>query len=925
MAFSEETYAVLNKKLASVTSGIATYEIVGNQLVMTTTDGQTLTYTFTQPKDGVGIDDISISGSGNTRTLTFTMTDGTTKTVDIPVVKGDKGDKGDGISTMQVVDNHLIVTLTDGTEIDCGLIDVTTSMANLEDVDVSTVENGQILIYDSTTNTWKNGSPSATSTSLDDLSNVNIDTITLQNGQIIKYDAVNQVWVNADSINIESLNDINDVNIVNIQDGQVIAYDSTNQKWVNTNAIAKLRDMTDVELTNLSELNMLRYDSVNNKWVNFDADTTVTDGSTNVVTSGAVYTELQNKSDKATTLSGYGITDSYTKTEEDTLLNAKADKSTTLDGYGITDAYTKTETDTLLDGKVDKNGTDSLMTQAEHTKLEGIESGAEVNVQANWNQTDTEADNYIQNKPTLGTASEKNYTNYVSPTSSDLVISSSVYSAIDSAVSSVYEPYGNLTCAELTQDLLVQENVGHVYNITDSGTTTNLFIGGAGQTINPSDGVVIVRNGESFAYNLIGQLINLTAYQKKELDTPLEIGGTTQTNLESALDALNTEKADKATTLSGYGITNAYTKSETNAEITNAINDLDVTDEYVSNQFISSVSETNGKIDVTRQQLSTTPTLDVYAPISSHGVKKALNSEITPINNKIGNTSISTIGDGTITNAISELDSNLKNNTRTNLLNPTAQTQTKNGVTLTNNGDGTYTVNGTASDKTSFSFARLTNIDILENTKLVGCPVGGTDTTYFMYITCYNGSTWAKAYIDSGNGKIVSEIPSEVNVAWLEMTITKNTTCNNLVFKPMLTTKLDATYDDFVRYTGGSGRLNEDVAEIKSDLSHTYFQLTSSDSAVNIEQQNCWCQGNRIHIAFSATSNAVMPNDYVWGIVPNEYRPTSTTRCGFVYVENIPNTYINSVRIENNGYVYQTYSTSVPANARITFIADYFI
>lgn len=38
---------------------------------------------------------------------------------------------------------------------------------------------------------------------------------------------------------------------------------------------------------------------------------------------------------------------------------------------------------------------------------------------------------------------------------------------------------------------------------------------------------------------------------------------------------------------------------------------------------------------------------------------------------------------------------NLQNITRINYLKPTIQTQTVNGVTITNNGDGTYTVNGT--------------------------------------------------------------------------------------------------------------------------------------------------------------------------------------------------------------------------------------
>ena len=57
--------------------------------------------------------------------------------------------------------------------------------------------------------------------------------------------------------------------------------------------------------------------------------------------------------------------------------------------------------------KVDKSGTDSLMTADEHTKLAGISAGAEVNVQSDWDQTVTGADDYIKNKPTLGTAAAK--------------------------------------------------------------------------------------------------------------------------------------------------------------------------------------------------------------------------------------------------------------------------------------------------------------------------------------------------------------------------------------------------------------------------------------------------------------------------------------------------------------------------------------
>jgi len=53
----------------------------------------------------------------------------------------------------------------------------------------------------------------------------------------------------------------------------------------------------------------------------------------------------------ATTLSGYGISDAYTKPQIDTYLSSKANSATTLGGYGILDAYTKSQIDTGLASK----------------------------------------------------------------------------------------------------------------------------------------------------------------------------------------------------------------------------------------------------------------------------------------------------------------------------------------------------------------------------------------------------------------------------------------------------------------------------------------------------------------------------------------------------------------------------------------------
>lgn len=71
----------------------------------------------------------------------------------------------------------------------------------------------------------------------------------------------------------------------------------------------------------------------------------------------------------------------------------------------LSNYYTKTQADDLLGDKVDKESGKGLSTNdfttAEKTKLGGIEAGAEVNVQSDWNQSDNTKDDYIKNKPTL--------------------------------------------------------------------------------------------------------------------------------------------------------------------------------------------------------------------------------------------------------------------------------------------------------------------------------------------------------------------------------------------------------------------------------------------------------------------------------------------------------------------------------------------
>ena len=70
-----------------------------------------------------------------------------------------------------------------------------------------------------------------------------------------------------------------------------------------------------------------------------------------------------------------------------------------VDNTSDADKPISTAAETALAGKVDKETNKSLMSADEHTKLNGIEAGAQVNVQSDWEQNNSNADDFIKNKP----------------------------------------------------------------------------------------------------------------------------------------------------------------------------------------------------------------------------------------------------------------------------------------------------------------------------------------------------------------------------------------------------------------------------------------------------------------------------------------------------------------------------------------------
>jgi hypothetical protein len=168
------------------------------------------------------------------------------------------------------------------------------------------------------------------------------------------------------------------------------------------------------------------------------------------------------------------------------------------------------------------------------------------------------------------------------------------------------------------------------------------------------------------------------------------------------------------------------------------------------------------------------------------------------------------------------------------------QTKTSSGVTCTANGDGTYTLNGTATS--DILFPLQTAIDTLELPKtyrLVGCPSGGTGSTFELNTVKIKDGVRTVYASDYGNGA-TKEYESGAKYE-IRIRMAENTTFNNVTFKPMLTTDLSVTYDDFVQYSG-DGELNENVAELYEGLESTDANLADVQSQIvtsgNIESGN---------------------------------------------------------------------------------------
>lgn len=99
--------------------------------------------------------------------------------------------------------------------------------------------------------------------------------------------------------------------------------------------------------------------------------------------------------------------------------------------------------------------------------------------------------------------------------------------ALKSDVASAYIPKGDIQASGLVSSLLVEANLGDVYNLSDALTITSSNVGlfknaTVGQVYPAGYDVAIVEDGNGYKFNIFGGFIDLSGYYtKSETDTLL--------------------------------------------------------------------------------------------------------------------------------------------------------------------------------------------------------------------------------------------------------------------------------------------------------------------------------------------------------------------------------------------------------------------
>lgn len=304
-------------------------------------------------------------------------------------------------------------------------------------------------------------------------------------------------------------------------------------------------------------------------------------------------------------------------------VNAKADKATTLAGYGITNAYTKTETDTAINNKIQVLTASYNIATDQWVTAPSLPGNPSVYYEVALTVTDG-TNSKLYTIPHAGTLPTDNFVGFIEwdaiiykviihpdPGQAGTTITLTetkggeieiFHATYDGSDITVVEPISVTILDALNKPAMMDLTVDHTgYAGGDQDIHVLLMLNGS-DTIGESpeyyyfEGIINfdlndIDNTMAHGYTYIVSVSvsnysvildscikllhdsDISAWAKastKPSYSASEISYGSSSNVNTALN----NKADAATTLAGYGITNAYTKTETDSAIASAVGEI---------------------------------------------------------------------------------------------------------------------------------------------------------------------------------------------------------------------------------------------------------------------------------------------------------------------------------------------------------------
>lgn len=239
-------------------------------------------------------------------------------------------------------------------------------------------------------------------------------------------------------------------------------------------------------------------------------------------------------------------------------------------------------------------------------------------------------------------------------------------------------------------------------------------------------------------------------------------------------------------------------------------------------------------------------------------------------------------------------------------------TEVKQDVTFSVNSDGTISANGTASGDIYYTVASATfTVDKTGSYRIVGRPVDITGTcNLFVYVAADGGAVLTDSDGTGATGTLTAGVVYGVSIY-----VASGVNISNKTFKPLLTTDLNATYDDYVPYAKTNRELTEDTKYVVGTLNTAAFTGTG----MTLRSGYLYKYGKVVNFIFDIKKDSGTDPLVTYGLLPVGFRPITlfSDICidGSAYG-------ISSIQITNSGDLNIFFGSTGYAIGCVTFITN---